>query len=73
MLFDKIYNFFLYSISMLIGACLGIGVSFIVNCTLIEISKSIYFAYVSYKENYLCLFILLLTFQIKISISPHFF
>ena len=47
MYFEKIYNMFVHGISMIIGACLGIGVSFIVNCTLIEISKTIYFAYVS--------------------------
>lgn len=35
-----------HAISLIIGACLGIAVSFIVNCTLIEISRGKYFAYV---------------------------
>lgn len=37
----------IYSVTCFIGASLGIGISFIVNCTLIEICKSPYFAYVN--------------------------
>ncbi len=46
MLFAKIYHLFMHGVSLCIGSSLGIGISFIVNCTLIEISKSVYFAYV---------------------------
>ena len=39
----------IHAISLIFGACIGIGVSFMVNCTLIEISKGKYFAYVRIK------------------------
>ncbi len=34
------------AVSLVMGSCIGIGVSFIVNCTLVEISKGKIFAYV---------------------------
>jgi hypothetical protein len=36
----------IHTISLIVGACLGIGVSFMVNCTLIEISKAKFIALV---------------------------
>jgi hypothetical protein len=40
------FNFLIHIISMIFGTAIGIGVSFIVNCTLIEISIDRFFAYV---------------------------
>jgi hypothetical protein len=39
-------NFMIHTIALILGASIGTGVSFIVNCTLIEISKNRFFAYV---------------------------
>ena len=49
-------NFLIHIISMIFGTAIGIGVSFIVNCTLIEISIDRFFAYVSFfKEVFFCI------------------
>jgi hypothetical protein len=42
----NLYNVVAHVISIMVGSAIGIGVSFIVNCTLIEISKNLYFSYV---------------------------
>ncbi len=43
-------EFIIHLICMLVGASLGIGISFIVNCSLIEISKSKLFSIVNNFE-----------------------
>lgn len=56
------FKSFAYFISMISGAGIGIGMSFIVNCTLVEISKSKYFSFVnqSITIQYFAIFFLII-------------
>lgn len=44
------FNLLIHLTCMLIGASLGIGISFIVNCALIEVSKSKLFSIVKQTD-----------------------
>ena len=50
------------SLSASIGAVIGAGVSFVVNCTLLEISKSKFFSYVNFLSYFTVLFDILYNF-----------
>jgi hypothetical protein len=44
-------NILMHFLCMISGSCIGIGVSFLVNCTLIEISKSKIFSLVNKNKD----------------------